>query len=174
MPGIEPTAFPRDYAREFIRKLDAPNIPFQYRNELWAPLEGFTPAWTTSGTAPVLGAGGSITGRFKRFGSVGFYRGVINVGGATTFGTGEWRVSLPTGWQVSTDLTNGDQDGLVIMRPNGSTKYTGFCFALPGEFVLRMQTNSLTPASVTNTAPVTWTANTANFLSWKIWLELVD
>lgn len=174
MPGLDIHQFPNGYAREFYRKLDAPNIPYVHREELWAPLESFTPAWTTSGTAPVLGAGASITGRFKRFGSVGFYRGVINIGTSTTFGTGEWRVSLPTGWQVSLDLTNGDQDGLIIMRPTGGTKYAGFCFALPGESVLRMQTNSITPASVTNTSPTTWTANASNFLSWKIWLELVD
>jgi hypothetical protein len=54
----------------------------------------YTPAWTASTTNPDIG-NGTITGRYKAIGKTVFVSVKINMGATTTYGTGQWRVSLP-------------------------------------------------------------------------------
>jgi hypothetical protein len=54
----------------------------------------YTPSWTASTTNPVIG-NGTITGRYKAIGKTVFVSVKINMGTTTTYGTGQWRVSLP-------------------------------------------------------------------------------
>lgn len=61
----------------------------------------YTPAWTSSGVAPVLN-NGTIAGRYARVGKLVWCTGILTVGSTTTFGTGVWSVSLPVTASTST------------------------------------------------------------------------
>lgn len=57
----------------------------------------YTPAWTSGGTAPVLG-NGSVVAAYRRRGSDLSMRGQLTVGSTSTVGTGELRVAVPSGF----------------------------------------------------------------------------
>lgn len=57
----------------------------------WTP---YTPAWTSTGTAPAV-VNGSIVGRFQRFGRTIVCGINLIPGSTTTFGTGNYSLSLP-------------------------------------------------------------------------------
>jgi len=59
-----------------------------------ADYTAYTPSWTASGTAPVLG-NGSLTGRYLLVGKICYVQMFFAAGSTTTFGSGEWRFSLP-------------------------------------------------------------------------------
>ena len=135
----------------------------------WAAWATYTPSWTSTGTQPVMGNGSSV-GRYRRIGTTGFLNGVLTAGTTTTFGTGEWRLSLPSGWTART-LTEGYQIGHTLMSCAGNT-YSGNCWSTSASTVLRLVTNAAIPASVTASAPDGWLATSANWLSFNITLEL--
>lgn len=58
------------------------------------PWTAYTPAWTSSGTAPALG-NGTITGAYIQTGKRIEFRIVLTMGSTTTFGTGTYDLSLP-------------------------------------------------------------------------------
>ena len=58
--------------------------------------QSYTPAWTSSGTAPSLG-NGTLTGAYFQAGKLVHVRTVLTMGSTTTFGTGTYRLSLPVG-----------------------------------------------------------------------------
>lgn len=68
----------------------------------------YTPTWTTSGTAPVLG-NGTLTGRYQRTGKTVHFQALLTAGSTTTFGTGNWRITPPftpksgIRWKVHTE-----------------------------------------------------------------------
>jgi hypothetical protein len=115
----------------------------------------YTPTWSTSGTAPALG-NGTLQGNYTRLGTSGliFFRFTLVGGSTTTFGTGSWSFTLPTGiaqptfvrfpWTgtildsgSSTFLVYGDFGGPNFLNPGTGTTYT----------------------AVTATSPMTWTTN---------------
>lgn len=55
----------------------------------------YTPSWTTSGTQPAIGDG-TIYGRYVYLGNMVHVFVQITMGSTTTYGTGQWRISLPT------------------------------------------------------------------------------
>ncbi|PJN24068.1 hypothetical protein [Kitasatospora sp. CB02891] len=55
----------------------------------------YTPTWTASVTNPVVGAGGSLTGRYTVIGKSVTVLISLLAGSATTYGNGEWAFSLP-------------------------------------------------------------------------------
>jgi hypothetical protein len=61
-----------------------------------APWATYTPTWTSSGSAPSLGDG-VTRGAYRREGTTLHLRGQLNIGSTSTVGTGEARVSLPSG-----------------------------------------------------------------------------
>lgn len=63
----------------------------------------YTPTWTAATTNPAIG-NGSITGQYIQLGPVVWYRGKILMGSTTTYGSGEWRISVPVSADVS--ITN--------------------------------------------------------------------
>lgn len=65
----------------------------QYNMAAWAT---YTPTWTNSGSAPTLG-NGSIVGGYRRAGTTLHLRGQLSIGSTTTVGTGDIRMSLPSG-----------------------------------------------------------------------------
>lgn len=54
----------------------------------------YTPAWTSTGTAPSLG-NGSLTGLWTQQGSLIWVSITMTLGSTSTQGTGLWRFSLP-------------------------------------------------------------------------------
>lgn len=54
----------------------------------------YTPAWTSSGTAPVLGNGTAV-GRYMQVGKLAVVNIEVTFGSTSTFGTGPWFFSLP-------------------------------------------------------------------------------
>jgi hypothetical protein len=54
----------------------------------------YTPTWTATGSNPAIGDG-TIVGRFNVAGKVANLSVVITMGSTTTYGTGDWRLSIP-------------------------------------------------------------------------------
>jgi len=54
----------------------------------------YTPSWTAAGTAPAIG-NGTLSGKYLQVGKNVIVQIVFVAGSTTTFGTGEWRFSLP-------------------------------------------------------------------------------
>lgn len=156
------------------------DTPFGYdRTNRWGGWAPFTPTWSSTGTQPAIG-NGVVRGRCRRDGSTGRVRWYIGVGTTTTFGTGEWRLSLPSGWTASASDGETDwyQHGTGLCSPDATNAFDLVCWVLPGATTVRVINPSYgaTPAaSVTATVPATWTASAVNFLSLgPVTLELAD
>lgn len=63
----------------------------------------YSPAWTATGTAPAIG-NGTITGKYFRVGTRITAQIKVNFGSSTTFGTGNYRFSLPLTCVASDNL----------------------------------------------------------------------
>lgn len=104
--GLTPT-----YGIPYPEDADAPDGPGQMRalaleveaeltasNNRLTLLEGgftaFTPAWTSSGTAPAIG-NGTLLGAYKQVGKSLTVRLFWQAGSTTTFGTGTYSLSVP-------------------------------------------------------------------------------
>ena len=135
----------------------------------WAPWEQYVPSWYGSLSNPSLG-NGTIYGAFRRYGSVGHLRGVITMGSTTTYGSGMWYVTMPTGLSASGIITNGYQVGEAMLNDTGTAVYRGLCYAAPGGTVLNLQHGATTWTNVTATSPFTWVSG--DFLAWNITVEL--
>lgn len=59
----------------------------------------YTPVWSSTGTAPVIG-NGTFAARFKRFGKWGLCFINMTLGTTSTVGTGLYRWTLPAGWTL--------------------------------------------------------------------------
>jgi hypothetical protein len=128
-------------------------------NTAWT---SYTPVWTSSGTAPVIG-NGTITGQYKLIGKTCFVRGNVAMGSSTTFGSGEWYISMP--------FTASNADAILMtatLLDNGSAWYNatmagaraGFNYKAPMQYV---NITNGTASDVNATQPFTW-ANTDRFL----------
>jgi hypothetical protein len=74
----------------------------------------YTPSWTGSGSNPSIGDG-TITGHFRREGTTGEVRIHIEAGSTTTYGSGFYGLSLPSGW---TAAASGEQGvGCKLYQP---------------------------------------------------------
>jgi len=58
----------------------------------WTP---YTPTWSSTGTAPNIGANGTITGRYMKIGRTVLCLINVTFGSSTTYGTGNYNFSLP-------------------------------------------------------------------------------
>jgi hypothetical protein len=115
----------------------------------------FTPTWTSTGSAPSLG-NGTISGRYMRAGKLVIYRGRLDMGSTTTFGTGIWNFSLP-----ATFDTNSGHVGTAYLSDASGQSYPA-ATAFFGS-ILFITANA---GNVTATVPFTW-ANTDN-LAWTV------
>ncbi len=122
----------------------------------------YTPTWTAASTNPVIG-NGTIEGYYKVIGKTCFVRGNIVMGSTTTFGSGEWYVSMP--------FTASHADAIlmtVTLLDNGSAWYNatmagaraGFNTKAAMQFVNH---NNGTAGDVNATHPFTW-ANGDRFI----------
>jgi len=129
------------------------------------PYEGawisYTPSWTAASVNPSIG-NGSLQGWYKLVGKTCFVRGNIVMGSTTTFGSGEWYVSMP--------FTASHADAILMtanLLDNGTAWYNatvngaraGFNFRAP----IQYQGGAGTALDVNATQPFTWT-NSDRFL----------
>lgn len=121
----------------------------------------YTPAWTSGGTAPVLGLG-SIAGSYMQVGKTVTARGGLVMGSTTTFGTGSYRVSVPVAASAASQSQNV---GTLWLFQNGVQTRIGTC-----TFVNSTTLWLVTAAGdITNVSPHTW-AN-GDQLRWQITYE---
>jgi hypothetical protein len=121
----------------------------------------YTPVWTASSINPSIG-NGTITGNYKVIGKTCFVRGNLVIGSTSTFGTGEWYVSMPF------DAVDADTIQIAVsILDNGTAWYNavlngaraGFNYKAP----LQYQGGAGTALDVNATQPFTWT-NSDRFL----------
>jgi hypothetical protein len=137
------------------------------------PYEGawrsYTPSWTAASINPSIG-NGSLEGWYKVVGKICFVRGNIVIGSTTTFGSGEWYVSMP--------FTASHADAILMtanLLDNGTAWYNatmngaraGFNYKAP----IQYQGGAGTALDVNATQPYTW-ANSDRFL-WNGSYEIV-
>jgi hypothetical protein len=120
----------------------------------WTP---YTPVWTAASTNPVIG-NGTIEGYYKVVGKTCFVRGNIAMGSTTTFGSGEWYVSMP--------FTASNADAILMsanLLDNSTAWYnatmngarSGFNNRAP----IQYQNTGGTASDINATQPFTWTTS---------------
>jgi|LakMenEpi03Aug12_release.lakeMendotaPanAssembly.Ray.scaffolds.fasta_scaffold768508_1 hypothetical protein len=120
-------------------------------NTIGAAWETYTPAWTSTGVAPVIG-NGSVSGSWARINKTAFVNIFVVMGSTTTYGTGSYRFSVPSGVTI-----NGNQTHVgTALLYDASAGY-------PGAFGMMTRvsasTFNISPSGsneTTNTAPFTW------------------
>lgn len=117
----------------------------------------YTPAWSSSGTQPVLG-NGSIFAWWRRLGDSVEIRLNVTMGSTTTYGTGNWKFSFPSGLALDTaKLFNATNiggglfyDASALTSKAALVRYAG---ATDG---FNLFSSEGTQGTVTNTSPFTW------------------
>jgi hypothetical protein len=128
------------------------NLSGSQIDTLWT---SYVPTWTASSVDPVLN-NGTIEGYYKLIGKTCFVRGNIVMGSTTTFGTGEWYISMP--------FTAVNADAILMtanLLDNGSAWYnatlngarSGFNTRAPLQYVNIVNG---TATDVNATQPFTW------------------
>lgn len=111
----------------------------------------YTPAWTSTGTAPALGNGTSVGG-YIQYGELVSVWGKITFGSTSTFGTGTYRLSLP----VTADTAMVAAFGPVYLRDAATADYIGVgVLVTGGTFGVNGLAGSGTNTVWTPTSPVT-------------------
>ncbi|MEI5036055.1 hypothetical protein RB201_35705 [Streptomyces sp. S1A(2023)] len=118
----------------------------------WTP---YTPDWTSTGTHPVLG-NGTATGRYLKIGRTCFVSAIITSGSTTTYGSGNYLLSLPF---VAANA------GVVYLGParvSGVSTWLGHAFVNSGATTVGLTVNASNSnaagGNVTPTVPETWAA----------------
>jgi hypothetical protein len=121
----------------------------------------YTPSWTAASSNPAIG-NGSLQGWYKLVGKTCFVRGNIVMGSTTTFGSGEWYVSMP--------FTASHADAILMsanLLDNGSAWYNALLNGARAGFnyktAIQYQSTGSTALDVNATQPFTW-ANTDRFI----------
>jgi len=121
-------------------------------NTAWT---SYTPSWTAASSNPVIG-NGTITGQYKVIGKTCFVRGNIVMGSTTTFGSGEWYVSMP--------FTASNADAILLnanILDNSTAWYNALIAGARAGFnfksAIQYQNTGGTTDSLSPTTPFTWT-----------------
>ena len=157
--GIGTTAVTASYVLQAVSA--SSSITSSYVTPYETAWTSYTPVWTAASVNPVIG-NGSLQGWYKVIGKTCFVRGNIVMGTTTTFGSGEWYVSMP--------VTASHADAIlmaVTLLDNGTAWYNatmagaraGFNYKAP----IQYQSAGLTANDVNATQPFTW-ASTDRFI----------
>lgn len=134
----------------------------------WAPLEQYVPTLTASVTNPT---GQTVTGRCRRRGVHAYVSGVATLGAG--LGTGEYRVSLPSGWAAATITGMRWTGGGAANDVSTGISYKVTPLLVSGATLLGLTwVNGTTSAlqAFTSTSPIALAAG--DYLVWHIWFEL--
>jgi hypothetical protein len=117
----------------------------------------YIPQWTAASSNPVIN-NGTIEGYYKVVGKTCFVRGNIAIGSTTTFGSGEWYVSMP--------FTASHADAIlmtVTLLDNGTAWYNASMVGARAGFnhkaPMQYQNTGGTASDVNATQPFTWTTS---------------
>ncbi len=121
----------------------------------------YTPQWTAASVNPSIG-NGTLEGWYKVIGKTCFVRGNIVMGSTTTFGTGEWYISMP--------FTASHADAILMtanLLDNGSAWYNATLNGARAGFnfktAIQYQSTGGTAVDVRSNQPFTW-ASTDRFI----------
>lgn len=114
----------------------------------------WSPAWTASGTAPVVN-NGTLTGSYFQAGKFVVASFALTMGSSTTFGTNLYAMSLPVAAAGSTDTQLG---GTIQLFDNSTTTTNIAIPVFLTSTTIRMRHHGGT-GSVSATAPWTWAQN---------------
>jgi hypothetical protein len=116
----------------------------------------YTPAWTALTTNPVIGDG-TITGRYKQIGKTTFLYVKIAMGSTTTYGTGDWRISLPVN---AYDTSSAIIPTTFLHNGTGTAWYQGLSYTEydgNASYVVPVWDKGFTgSAAVSSTIPHSW------------------
>lgn len=130
----------------------------------WKAWSAYTPVWTAASSNPAIG-NGTLSGRYLQIGKTVHYYGRILMGSTTTFGSGDWRISLPvTAQTVSGSGTAGAGTcGDASATSAGSRPVTM-------DLITSTTMRLVSPTGVVaGTVPFTWT--TGDDVRWHITYE---
>ena len=116
-------------------------------NKIFFDMVSYTPTWTSTGTAPVLG-NGTLTGLFQRNGATLTATVNFTAGSTTTFGTGSLQFGLPQ-QKINADVP---ECGSSVINHAG-TQYTGTVQI--GGNLQYVQIIRDTSGAITGTSPAT-------------------
>ena len=131
------------------------------RNQVYTWAVSYTPTWTSGGTAPSLGDG-TLVATASRQGNIVTVMWTLTPGAATTFGTGDLRISLPTFFPNNNGTVQ--VTGIVNVNPTGAGAgfYTGIHLIPAGQQYASLRRD--TSNSITSTSPGTFQATSANVM----------
>lgn len=118
----------------------------------------YTPAWSSSGTLPVLG-NGTITGSYDQNGKDIHAFGILTMGSTTTYGTGVYRMSLPF------PNVGGRRMGTARVADSGGAYYVGVALVDTNWDYVEITIHN-TVAQVQPTIPITFA--TGDAIDWDI------
>lgn len=114
---------------------------------------GFTPTWTAATSNPTVGDG-LIEGRYKMVGKTVHVWMMMTMGSTTTFGTGEYKISLPVAARsIASVVLN------LVMYDNGTRHYNSLAhndYTTGGSLNNTSVTLFWDTGVVTESAPFTW------------------
>jgi hypothetical protein len=130
----------------------------------------YTPAWTSTGTAPVLG-NGTIFGRYKLVGKVCTANFEAVFGTTSTFGSGTWAFSVPfTAANPASSSANFTYMGAG--RGHNATQWvTGTVGVLKNTAVARIYSHER-GTEWNATTPQTWVGASTNYLQGQLVYEI--
>lgn len=110
-PGVAPTAAQLDAGvRDCLKAIGDP----------WT---SYTPVWSSTGTAVSIGNGTRV-GAYVAAGKLIHFRAKITMGSTSTYGTGQYRVSLPVGMHAS----DPGRFIVVLVDASASATYRGITY----------------------------------------------
>jgi hypothetical protein len=139
-------------------------------NEIYSLEHTYTPTWTGSSSNPAIGDG-TITGAWQRNGLTVTVRIYVLMGSTTTYGTGTWRWSLPTGVPTPSGvLAPSFVCGTALMTDSGGgVTYGGMAFYNGTAFEVYDAVGGGGP--VTNLAPFTWASGDSMHITMTYLLQ---
>lgn len=128
----DPLSIPPEWKAWLVSYLEAnpPQLPISNigGSRGW---QSYTPAWTATGTAPVLG-NGTLTGRYVQLGKTIMGHLSLVAGSTTTFGTGNFRFTLPGTIATTMRGSIGVADCVDV---SAGAAYVGFTNLVSGTIV---------------------------------------
>ncbi|TXS30722.1 hypothetical protein EAO71_20210 [Streptomyces sp. ms191] len=125
-------------------------------SSMLAAWTSYTPAWTAATTNPVLN-NGSIAGLYMKLGRTVQVHAEMTAGSTTTYGSGQWSMSLPAASTTSPGIRIGTAQASGSIRAAGHTTVNNNATTFGIWFPATTAVSNL--SACTATVPFTW-ANT--------------
>jgi hypothetical protein len=125
--------------------------------------------WTGTGSNPAIG-NGTIATKWAQFGKMVVYRGFVQAGSSTTFGTGNWEINYPVTPVTTPGSSLGGLVGAAFVFDNSATATWAAAVISSTTSVARvLVTNAAAAGYLTPTNPMTWAVS--DRFSWTFIYE---